>query len=111
MRSVFLVFIAGWIAWFWIDKPRTPPAGDNLVDNFQTAFNLLKAGSPENAFTYIWSAHYLILSLLGGMLVAVIWGSISDYLGRRRMRSRYMPPARVAGKEQEQQDRRDTPES
>ena len=103
MRSVFIVFITGWIAWFWIDKPRgghqrLPPVGDNLIENFQNAFNLLKAGNPELAFTYIWSAHYIILSLLGGMLVAVIYGSISDYLGRRRMRRHFMPPANVIRK-------------
>lgn len=100
MRSVFIVFIAGWVAWFWIDKPvggqyRMPHAGDNLIDNFQHASNLLKAGSPEMAFTFLWSAHYIILSLLGGMLVAVSYGSISDYLGRRRMRRHFMPPSGV----------------
>jgi len=104
MRSVFMVFIAGWVAWFWIDKPpggqyHMPYAGDNLIDNFQHAFNLLKAGSPEMAFTYIWGAHYIILSILGGMLVAVTYGSISDYLGRRRMRRHFMPPASIARKQ------------
>ncbi len=104
MRSVFMVFIAGWVAWFWIDKSpgalqRMPHAGDNLIDNFQNAFNLLKAGNPELAFTYIWSAHYIILSLLGGMLVAVIYGSIADYLGRRRMRRHFMPPASIVRKQ------------
>ena len=81
--------------------------GDNLIDNFQTAFDLLKSGSPEIAFVYIWSAHYIILSLLGGMLVAVIYGSISDYLGRRRMRRHFMPPAGVTSKEK---DGKETPQ-
>ena len=101
LRSSVIVFIAGWLAWFWIDKPRMPQAGDNLIDNFQNAFNILKAGNTELAFAYIWSAHYIILSLLGGMLVAVIYGSISDYLGRRRMRRHFMPPAGVGRKEED----------
>jgi hypothetical protein len=99
LRSTFLVFIAGWIAWFWIDKPdarqfRMPESGDSLLDNFQTAFDMLKAGYFEISFVYIWSEHYFILSLLGGALLAVGYGGLADYLGRRRMRRHFTPPAR-----------------
>ena len=94
-----MVFIAGWIAWFWIDKPdlrqfRMPEPGDSILGNFQTAFDMLKAGYFDMSFVYIWNAHYLVLSLLGGALLAVVYGSIGDYLGRRRMRRHFLPPAR-----------------
>jgi hypothetical protein len=99
LRSTFVVFIAGWIAWFWIDKPdlrqfRMPEPGDSILGNFQTAFDMLKAGYFDMSFVYIWNAHYLVLSLLGGALLAVVYGSIADYLGRRRMRRHFLPPAR-----------------
>jgi len=99
LRSTFLVFIAGWIAWFWIDKPdsrqfRMPETGDNMLGNFQTAFDMLKAGYADMAFVYLWSAHYLVLSLLGGILLAVVYGAINDHLGRRRMRRHFLPPVR-----------------
>lgn len=101
LRNAFIVFLLGWATWFWIDKPppeqqRLPEVSDSLVENFQVAFNMLKAGYPEVAFVYIWNAHYLLLSLLGGALLAVGIGSVSDALSRRRMRRRILPPAPVA---------------
>jgi hypothetical protein len=88
LRSTLIVFIAGWILWFWIDKPPAgrsglPAVNDSTVVNFQRAFNMLKAGYPEMAFVYIWDAHYLILSLLLGALVAVMAGGVSGYLSRK----------------------------
>jgi len=99
LRSSFLVFITGWIVWFWIDKPdtrqfRVPEAGDSMLGDFQTAFDMLKAGYADMSFVYLWSAHYLVLSLLGGALLAVAYGAVADYLGRRRMRRHFLPPVR-----------------
>ena len=93
LRSTFLVFIAGWITWFWIDKPRAgpfrlPPTGDSPAENFQRAFDILKAGYPKLAFVYIWDAHYLILSLLGGAVLAMTYHAFTGHLSRRRMRNR-----------------------
>ena len=100
LRSAFIVFITGWLVWFAIDKPPVgqlglPQASDSIAENFQRAFNMLKAGHPEVAYVYLWDAHYLLLSLIGGILVAVVYGSISDVLGRRRMRRHFRPPERV----------------
>jgi len=99
LRSAFVVFLLGWVVWFSIDKPppgqlQLPPVSDSLTENFQVAFDLLKAGYLDVSFVYIWKAHYLLLSLLGGALTAVLYGVISDYLSRRRMRRNFMPPAR-----------------
>ena len=104
LRSTFLVFVAGWITWFWIDKPdarqfRMPAAGDSMLDNFQTAFDMLKAGYADMSFLYLWNAHYLALSLLGGALLSVVYGAIADHLGRRRMRRHFLPPARQQASE------------
>jgi hypothetical protein len=101
LRTTLFVFLLGWVAWFLIDKPppeqmRLPEVSDSLVENFQVAFDMLKAGYPKVAYVYIWDAHYLLLSLLGGALGAVTYGVISDYLSRRRMRRNFMPPARKA---------------
>ncbi|HYQ73203.1 MAG TPA: hypothetical protein VET88_14900 [Gammaproteobacteria bacterium] len=99
LRSTFLVFIAGWVVWFWIDKPdprqfRMPGTADSMLENFQTAFDMLKAGYVDLAFVYLWDTHYLVLSVLGGALLAVLTSVLADYLGRRRMRRHFMPPVR-----------------
>jgi len=101
IRTAFIIFLLGWVTWFWIDKPppeqqHLPEVSDSLVENFQVAFNMLKAGYPEVAFVYIWNAHYLLLSLLGGALLALGIGSVSGALSRRHMRRRIMPPSPVA---------------
>jgi hypothetical protein len=101
LRSAFIVFLAGWVLWFWMDKPsqgrfRMPQVSDSLVENFQSAFNMMKAGYLDMAFVYIWGAHYILLSLLGGAILAVAYGSVADYLGRKRMRRHFQPPAREA---------------
>ena len=103
IRSSFVVFIIGWIAWFTLDKPRPeygplPHASENLLDNFQLAFNMIKAGHLEHAFVFIWHAHYIVLSLLVGALLAMLFASVSEHLGRRRMR-RLMMPGRKAGRQ------------
>jgi len=100
LRNAFIVFLLGWVSWFWIEKPppdqqRLPEVSDSLVENFQAAFNILKAGYPEVAFVYIWNAHYLLLSIAGGVLLSISIGAVSDALSRRRMRRLIMPPASV----------------
>ena len=100
LRNAFIVFLLGWTLWFWIDKPppgqqRLPEVSDSLVENFQVAFNILKAGYPKVAYVYIWNAHYLLLSILGGVLLALITGVVSDALGRRRMRRLVLPKSAV----------------
>jgi hypothetical protein len=99
LRNVFLVFIAGWVLWFWIDKPPVGLAGlphpsENMVDNFQRAFDILKSGHLKIAWLYIWDAHYLVLSILGGLLLSAITGTISNQLARRRLRKHFLPPQR-----------------
>ena len=113
LRSTFLVFIAGWIAWFWIDKPdarqfRMPETADSMLGNFQTAFDMLKAGYVDMSFVYLWNAHYLVLSLLGGALLAVVHGAVTDHLGRRRMRRHFLPPVRQAPQADRVQPDQDT---
>jgi hypothetical protein len=100
LRSSLLVFIAGWAVWFWIDKPRAgpfqlPPPADSLVENFQRAFDILKTGHVELAFVYIWNAHYLVLSLLGGAVVTIAYSSLAGHLSRQRLRKRMVPEKRV----------------
>jgi hypothetical protein len=98
IRSSFLVFICGWVLWFMLDKPGAvqfsfPERSDDLLGNFQYAFDMLKAGYPGLAFIFIWKQHYIVLSLLCGALLAVAAGTLGDFLGRRRMRRRVLPGA------------------
>jgi len=110
LRNAFVVFLTGWVIWFWIDKPppqqqRLPEVSDSLIENFQAAFNIIKAGYPEVAFVYIWNAHYLLLSLVTGVVLSIFFGALSDALSRRRMRRRIMPPPAVV----QQGSREDSP--
>jgi len=96
ITGIFLVFIGGWLTWFWIDKPpagqfRLPPPGDSMVEDFQRSIDLLKAGHPDMAYLYIWHAHYLILSVVLGILTAVVFRSIADHLSRKSRRRLYYP--------------------
>ncbi len=109
LRSSFFVFLLGWVLWFWIDKPppgqmQLPEVSDSLIENFQVAFDILKAGYPNVSFIYIWNAHYLLLSILGGALLAVSTGLFSDMLARRRMRRNIMPPPRVVPQADNEKD-------
>jgi hypothetical protein len=94
LRSTILVFIAGWVTWFWMDKGpgrRGAPmrgSGDDLLTDFQLAFNLLRHGGPEAAFSFIWPTHYIILSLLGGVLVSMAGAGVSRAIARARHRAR-----------------------
>jgi len=99
LRSAFLVFLAGWAVRFLIDKPPAgqlglPKASESMLENFQISFDMLKAGHLDMAYVFIWDAHYLVLSLLGGLLAGLLFGMVSDHLGRRRMRRHFLPPAR-----------------
>ena len=99
LRSAFLVFLAGWAVRFLIDKPPAgqlglPEVSDSMLENFQRSFDMLKAGHLDMAYVFIWDAHYLVLSLLGGLLAGLLFGMVSDHLGRRRMRRHFLPPAR-----------------
>jgi hypothetical protein len=105
--GIFLVFIGGWLTWFWIDKPpagqfRMPPPGDSMVENFQRSIDLLKAGHPDMAYLYIWHAHYLVLSVVLGIMAAVVFRAIADYLSRQSRRRHYYPPPRAATPAREQ---------
>lgn len=92
LRAAVLVFVTGWIVWFWLDKSPLPPpfqgGNEQLVVNFQHAFNLLKRGYFSEAYTFIWRAHYLLLSLLGGLLASMAAAAVSRLWTRRRYRVR-----------------------
>ena len=95
-RGVIFVFLLGWVIWFWLDKPPAlmealPRSQDDLVANFQIAFDILKQGHLHPAFIFIWQNHYILLSLLGGLLVSLGWQSIASALSRRRLRKLYVP--------------------
>ena len=93
LRGALFVFLLGWAGWFLTDKSpaalgQLPPA-QGMGTNFQIAFDILKAGHPKPAFVFIWHAHYLLLSLLGGLLVSMGWQSVAALLARRRRRRLY----------------------
>jgi len=92
LRAAVLVFVTGWIVWFWLDKPSLPPGlqgdDDQLIANFQFTFSLLKRGYFSEAYAFIWRAHYLLLSLLGGLLASMAVAGISRLFARRRYRVR-----------------------
>lgn len=96
-RGTIAAFIAGWVIWFWIDKsplslgPLPPPLEEQFSANFQMAVDLVKAQRYKAAFVYLWKAHYLVLSLAAGVMVAMIGASVSRLLARRRFARLYIP--------------------
>ncbi|MCW8929358.1 MAG: hypothetical protein OQL19_03855 [Gammaproteobacteria bacterium] len=91
LRNTFIAFICGWVVWFLIEKPSTGlerflQTGDGFLVNFQHAFDLLKSGYFVQSYVFIWNAHYIILSIIFGMLMSIIYGVLSNYLARRRRR-------------------------
>jgi hypothetical protein len=93
LRASVLVFIAGWVSWFLVDKAglMLPRTTESLLQNFQTAFDMLRAGYPLPAYVFIWQSHYVVLSLLGGLLLTMLYGAVRDALARRRLRKVMRP--------------------
>lgn len=105
----FFVFIAGWSIWFAIDKHPaslgTLVPGDlgDLLDNFQLAFDMLKAGYLKASYVFIWKAHYIVLSLIGGLTTSMIFQSVSNLMRRRKLRRVMWPEGRATGKTDQDQ--------
>ncbi len=108
-KSVF-VFIGGWVLWFWMDKGSQAfrmnyqPEKDDMLANFQVAFDMLKAGYPGPAYAHIWHSHYLILSLLGGLLLTFAFDAIGGFFTRREMRKRFIDSMTKNREEPKEQD-------
>jgi len=89
-HSIFM-FIIGWVLWFVIDKqPASLGAivpGDvgSLLDNFQLAFDMLKAGYLKASYVFIWKEHYIVLSLIAGLMSSIIFQAVSNALRRRKL--------------------------
>ena len=97
LRGALLAFVAGWIIWLWIDKNpallgQLPyPSDGDFLGNFQVTINLLKEARLKAAFIYIWKAHYIVLSLGVGLVIAMIGASFSRILSRNRLLKLYVP--------------------
>jgi len=94
IRNAFIAFICGWLIWFSIDKP---PGGldqflqidDSMLINFQRAFDLAKAGYIAPSFVYIWYAHFIVLSLISGVILGYFYDAVTAYWSRRRRRTEF----------------------
>lgn len=97
LRGALVAFVAGWVLWFWLDKSPAalgglpyPEEGD-FLHNFQVTIDLVKQGRIQAAFVYIWKAHYLVLSLGIGLVLAMGFASISRVISRNRLLKLYLP--------------------
>jgi len=94
LRNAFISFICGWLIWFSIDKP---PGGldhflqidDSMLINFQRAFDLAKAGYIAPSFVYIWYAHFIVLSLISGVILGYLYDAVAAYWSRRHRRTEF----------------------
>ncbi len=105
LRNSFIAFICGWVIWFWIDKPRTGlqqflQTDDSMLVNFQRSFDLLKSGYFAQSYIYIWNAHYIVLSVIFGTILSALYGFISDYLRRKRVRNSFIIPSSMKQKQE-----------
>ena len=98
------MFIIGWVLWFIIDKhPASlgtvvPGGFDNMLDNFQLAFDMLKAGFLKASYVFIWNAHYIVLSIIAGLLSSIIFQGISNVMRRRKLHEVMWPKKPASAK-------------
>jgi len=104
--SIF-VFILGWVLWFLIDK-QPPALGmvlpeemSDMLDNFQLSFDILKAGYFSASYVFIWKAHYLVLSVIGGLLGTILMDGGMRLLRRRHLRDLMWPQKTLSKKSPE----------
>lgn len=97
LRGTLLAFVLGWVIWFWIDKspaalgPLPFPRDGEFLHNFQITVDLLKQSRFSAAFVYVWKAHYLVLSLVLGLLLAMLGASVARARSRKRLIELYVP--------------------
>lgn len=104
LRGALLVFVCGWVIWFWIDKnpavlgPVPWPADGGYAQNFQTAFDLVRQARFKAAFVYLWKAHFIVLSLGVGLVIGMGLNAVSRTLSRNRLIKLYLPDRRTRDK-------------
>ena len=97
LRGALLVFVIGWVIWFWIDKnpavigPIPMPADGDYLQNFQVAIDLVKQSRFKAAFLYIWKAHFIVLSVGIGVLIGMGLNAVARRLSRNRLIRLYLP--------------------
>ena len=103
------MFIVGWAIWFFIDKQPAslgvivPDELDTILDNFQLAFDMLKDGFLRASFVFIWKAHYIILSVIAGVMASIMFEAASNIFRRRHLRQ-LMWPNKLTQNKTEKQD-------
>ena len=108
-HTIFM-FIAGWALWFSIDKhPMSlgvmlPGELDSMIDNFQLAFDMMSDGFIKASYVFIWKSHFIVVSIIAGLLSTAIFQSISNISRRRRLRQVMLPETNTP-------DNKDTEES
>ena len=92
----------GWVLWFSINKHPAalgaivPAESDRLLNNFQLAFDMTKAGYLKASFVYLWRAHFIVLSLVAGLISSLIFQTVSNMLRRRKLRAVMRPGMRAS---------------
>jgi hypothetical protein len=108
------MFLAGWVLWFIIDKhpaslgTAVPQELDDLIANFQLAFDMLQAGFLRASYVFIWKAHYIVLSIIFGVLLSITLDAVSNKLRRRNLRQLMWPAKTQAANSEEAETKRDS---
>lgn len=108
-NSTLFNFILGWVLWFLIDKHPAalgtvlPEQMDDMLDNFQIAFDMLSAGYLSASYVFIWKAHYIILSIIFALVFSAILQSLSSIYRRHRLQQVMWPKNLSADSEEKQQ--------
>ena len=102
LRHSIIIFLLGWVLWFAADKHPAalgvfvPAESDSLLNNFQLAFDMAKAGYLKASFVYLWKAHFIVLALVAGLISSLIFQIVSNTLRRRRLRAVMRPEMRAS---------------
>ena len=109
LNHSIIMFVIGWALWFLIDKhpaslgTMVPGELDGLLNNFQLAFDMMKAGYLKASYVFIWKAHYIVLSIIAGLLSSLAFQGIPNILRRRKLHE-VMWPNRNASTETDSRD-------
>jgi ABC-type Co2+ transport system permease subunit len=99
-----VMFIFGWALWFAIDKHPAalgaivPAQSGDMLANFQLAVDMLKAGYWKASFVFLWKAHYIVLSLIAGLMTSFVFRAVSNLFRQRKLREVMRPETLASDK-------------
>ena len=69
---------------------------------------MLKAGYLKASYVFIWKAHYLVISLIAGLLSSILFQSAFNVVRRRKLRDLMWPKKLTSASAEKDTDAQDS---